>query len=410
MSHDEETAEPAGPPPLAGLLAEYEEPEQLVAASKMVRDAGYTRWDTYAPFPVHGIDPAMGIKATILPWIVLAGGLTGLATAVAMQWWMNAHDYPWIVSGKPFWSIPANVPISFELTVLFSAFAALGGMLALNKLPLPHHPLDVNERFARSTDDRFFVWIEAADPRFGEKRTRELLDATGPSAVEAVHEDRTTSDALPRGLVYAGIVLATASLIPFALAYKARHAVSSSPRIHIVPDMDFQKKYKAQTANPFFADGRAARPPVEGTVAHGELRDDERLYQGKSGDAWTATFPPSIEATAETMARGQERFDIFCTPCHGQGGRGDGMVARRAEALAEGTWVPPTDVTQEHIRAQPVGQLFNTITNGIRNMPAYGAQIEPRDRWAIVMYLRALQRAQHATIADVPEGERAALR
>ena len=162
-----------------GLLAEYESPARPDRRPrKKVRDAGFRDWDTYTPFPVHGIDRAMGIKMTILPWIVFGAGLTGLATAVWLQWWTNAVDYPWIISGKPFWSIPANVPIMFELTVLFSAITALVVDAALERPAAAVHPLDLSKRFARSTDDRFFLLIQSSDPKFDERDTRELLDGT----------------------------------------------------------------------------------------------------------------------------------------------------------------------------------------------------------------------------------------
>ncbi|HEX3855215.1 MAG TPA: DUF3341 domain-containing protein, partial [Polyangiaceae bacterium] len=188
--------------PLHGLLAEYNLPHEMVHAARQIRDAGFTKWDTYSPYAVHGIDEAMGIKMTILPWFVLCAGLTGLATAITLQWWTNAFDYVWIVSGKPFWSIPANVPIMFELTVLLSAITTLVGMLLLNNLPLPSHPLDQVRRFARVTDDKFFLMIQASDPKFDDAETRELLESTHPVAIEAVKEDRVTSDRLPSALVY----------------------------------------------------------------------------------------------------------------------------------------------------------------------------------------------------------------
>jgi hypothetical protein len=122
--------------PLFGIIAEYNTPTEIVRASKKVRDAGYDRWDTFTPFPVHGIDQAMGIKMTKLPWFVIVMALVGLGTAIWLQWWTNAVDYPWLISGKPFWSWPANVPVMFELTVLFSALTTITGMLTLNNLPL----------------------------------------------------------------------------------------------------------------------------------------------------------------------------------------------------------------------------------------------------------------------------------
>jgi mono/diheme cytochrome c family protein len=407
--HKQPSAKP-GPAPVHGLLAEYDTPPQLIHAAKKIRAAGFTKWDTYSPFAVHGIDDAMGIKMTILPWFTLGAGLTGLATAIWLQWWTNAHDYAWIISGKPFWSIPANVPIMFELTVLLSAVTTLVGMLMLNNLPEPSHPLDQVRRFARVTDDKFFLMILASDPKFDSLETRALLDSTHPAAIEAVLEDRVTQDKLPTGLVYTLIIVAVASVVPFALAAKARYTKSSSTRIHIIQDMDSQPKYKAQRENSFFADNRATRPAIEGTVAAGDARDDDQFYKGKEGGAWSRTFPSEIALTEATMDRGRQRFGIYCTPCHGQIGLGDGMVAKRADSLQQGTWVSPTNMTQEYLRQMPVGQLFNSITNGIRTMPAYGPQIKTEDRWAIIMYVRALQRSRSGSVNDLPPDARASLK
>ncbi|HEY8945329.1 MAG TPA: quinol:electron acceptor oxidoreductase subunit ActD [Polyangiaceae bacterium] len=400
MSDEHKPKRPAeaGEAPLHGLLAEYESPWKLLDASTKVRDAGFTRWDTYTPFPVHGIDKAMGIKMTVLPWFVLCAGLTGLATAILLQWWTNAVDYPWIVSGKPFWSIPANVPIMFELTVLFSGITTLVGMLMLNGLPHPSHPLDLKERFARATDDRFFLLIQASDPKFDEAKTRALLDGTEPVVLDEVKEDRVTSNAMPKFVVYGMIILTAAAAIPFALAAKARFTKSREPRIHAIGDMDWQPKYKAQRQNPFYADTRAQREDVAGTVAVGELREDEHLYTGRVGGAYARNFPQQLQVNESTMERGRERYGIYCAPCHGLTGAGDGMITKRADELAATgrgkgmAWVPPTNVNQDHLRAQPVGQLFESITKGVRTMPAYGSQISVEDRWAIVLYLRALQR------------------
>lgn len=171
---------------LYGLLVEFQTPEQLLAACEKVRDAGYTRWDAHAPFPVHGLNDAMGIRPTRLPWLVLAAGVAGAAAGVAMQWWMNAVDYPWIVSGKPFWSLPANVPVAFEVTILLAAATAFVGMIALNGLPRFHHPLFKSARFRRATADRFFISVEADDPRFDPERTESFLRALGGSHIESV--------------------------------------------------------------------------------------------------------------------------------------------------------------------------------------------------------------------------------
>ena len=175
--------------PLWGILAEFTTVDVLLAAAEQVRDAGFQQWDAHAPFPVHGLNDAMGIKQTKLPLFVLGGGLTGGSLALLMQWWMNAINYKYLISGKPYFSVPANIPILFELTVLFSALGAFGGMLAFNALPQYHHPLFRSERFRRATQDRFFISIEASDPKFEPGRVRDFLECLGSIHVELVEED-----------------------------------------------------------------------------------------------------------------------------------------------------------------------------------------------------------------------------
>jgi hypothetical protein len=172
--------------PVYGLMAEFESPSLLFEAATKCRDKGFKHWDVHTPFPVHGMDEAMGIKGTQLPFIVLAGGLTGLVLAVLMQWWMNAVDYPFVISGKPLFGLPANIPVIFELTVLLSAFATFFGMWGLNGMPRLHHPLFSSRRFRRATQDRFFIVIEARDPKFRLEETREFLVSLGSDVVETV--------------------------------------------------------------------------------------------------------------------------------------------------------------------------------------------------------------------------------
>ncbi len=147
-------------------------------------------------------------------------------------------------------------------------------------------------------------------------------------------------------------------------------------------------------------------------MARGAVVGDPRLDTGLTDPAnpesWVEVMP--VEVTPELMERGRERYDVFCSPCHGLGGVGNGAVAVRADALQEGTWTPPSSFHTELVRSRPVGHLYNTITHGIRNMPAYGTMIDRSDRWAIVAYVRALQRSQYATVEDVPAELRSSLR
>jgi hypothetical protein len=181
---------------LYGLMAEFETPAQIYHAAEKVRDAGYKWWDCHTPFPVHGLDKAMGIKPTILPVIVFFGGLTGTTIAVLLQILTNAtslsipplffNGYPFMISGKPLISGPAFVPVAFELTVLLSALTTVGCVLLLNGLPRLYHPLFKSRKFARATDDRFFLVIEAGDPKFSRTKTEEMLKSLHPASIEAL--------------------------------------------------------------------------------------------------------------------------------------------------------------------------------------------------------------------------------
>jgi hypothetical protein len=184
-------------PSTVAVMAEYDTVDALFAACDKVRRAGYTRFDAHTPFPVHGIDPIIGIKPTILPWIVMCGALTGLTLATVLQHYTNGIEIPslegfsgytYFISGKPLWSTPAFIPIMFELTVLLSAFAAVGGMLLLNGLPMHYNPLLRSHRFKRATDDRFFVVIETTDPKYDEIETVQLLRSTKPLSLERVED------------------------------------------------------------------------------------------------------------------------------------------------------------------------------------------------------------------------------
>ena len=171
-------------PRLWGLLAEFQTPKQLFHAAESVRDAGYTSWDCHTPFPVHGMDKAMGLKDTRIPWLVFGAGMTGTMAAMAMQNWMNAVDYKFLVSGKPYASIPAQIPIAFELTVLFAALTAFACVFVFNDLPKFFHPVFRSEKFRRVTDDRFFITIEASDLYFDVEKTEQLLREAGSMNVE----------------------------------------------------------------------------------------------------------------------------------------------------------------------------------------------------------------------------------
>ncbi|WP_010587457.1 quinol:electron acceptor oxidoreductase subunit ActD [Schlesneria paludicola] len=439
-------------PKLAAVIAEFPSAAAVTEAARKIRAAGVSGWDVHSPFPIHGIDDVIGIRPTRLPWITLCAGATGICVALLMQWWMNAVDYPFWISGKPFFGLPAAVPVAFELMILFAAISTLLSMLLLNGLPRFSNPLFSSDRFLRATSDRFFICFAACDPTFDREKVQKLLTECHATGVDECFAPPASDKQWPSGIRAGLAVVFVLALIPPVLIAQKRATTTTEPRFHAVPDMDFQPKFKPQRASTLFADGRAMRPQPAGTIARGDLRADSRLYKGLespegqralaesprtpgsqavtrfvSADAsesnrlvaqadpaaapagpadpldsqpWVKTFP--VPMTAKTMKRGQERYNIYCAACHGLGGDGDGLVTRRALELEQGTWIKPTTFHSDNLRNQPIGRVFHSITNGVRKMPKYGDLIPVEDRWAIVLYVRALQQSRHADVKDVP--------
>ena len=452
------------PPKACGWMAEFENEHDLLHAAEKVRDAGYTKTDAFTPFPVHGIDHALGIKPTILPFIVLCAGLTGLCTALLMQWWMNGVDYKYIISGKPFGITPASIPVSFELTILFSAFTSVLGMLALNGLPRFSNPVFTNAKFDRATNDRFFLYVDATDKYYNRESVKELLSSVHANSLDEVTEDSTPSE-LPRWILLGALLIMLAGLIPAAIVLNMRASFSDLPRWHVFFDMDFQPKKKPQQTTTIFKDGRTMRPQVPGTISRGQLDQQDPFYLGydpmkiSSIDAdkqiYVSTVdsvanasalnsalsgtvqPPAgtpaagtpaagtsaagappvlpfleklpIEANEENIKLGKTKYEIYCSACHGYSGYGDGLVSKRAASLAQDTWTPPSSLHLDRIQKQPVGQIFHTISKGQGKMASYASSITPQERWSIVLYVRALQRSRNANIEDVPVDQRGSL-
>ena len=168
------------------VLAEFDGVSELLAAAEKIRDAGYKKFDCHSPFPIHGMDEAMGLKRSPLGWMVGIMSLTGAALGMSLQWWTSAVDYPLVIAGKPFFSYQAFVPVTFGLAVLFGSVTALFGMLFLNRLPKPWHPVFESGNFSRFSDDAFFVSINKDDPQYDEKQTVEFLKSIGGGAIEHI--------------------------------------------------------------------------------------------------------------------------------------------------------------------------------------------------------------------------------
>jgi hypothetical protein len=173
-------------PPIFGLMAEFDNPEDLLVAAQRAHDEGYRRMDAYSPFPVEGLADAIGFRRSGLPLVVLIGGILGGLGGYLMQYYISVIDYPLNVGGRPLHSAPAFIPVTFELTILVAALAAVLGLLALNGLPMPYHPVFNVPRFEMASRNLFFLCIEAADPRFDRQDTRRFLESLQPLGVSEV--------------------------------------------------------------------------------------------------------------------------------------------------------------------------------------------------------------------------------
>jgi len=214
----------------------------------------------------------------------------------------------------------------------------------------------------------------------------------------------------PRWMLFTGVLAALALTVPPFVIARVRATPDPNRAVHIFFDMDFQPKFKTQTVNPLFADGRSQRPAVLGTVARGEDNLDTHLHDGVVNGKWADTLPAGLTMSREFLERGQQRYNIYCSVCHGYAGYGDGTVNKRAmelmsssEGPANGTsWVQAKSLHDPVVREHQLGMLYNVATNGIRNMAGYGTQIDLNDRWAIAAYVKALQLSQNASMQDVP--------
>ena len=214
----------------------------------------------------------------------------------------------------------------------------------------------------------------------------------------------------PRWMIFTGVLAALALAVPPFIIARVRATPDENRAVHIFFDMDFQPKFKPQTLNPLFADGRAQRTSVVGIVARGETQLDAHRFEGVLEGKWADRLPDGMTMSKELLERGQERYNIYCSVCHGYAGYGDGPVNKRAmelmsssEGPANGTaWVQAKSMHDPLVREHALGLIYNIATNGIRNMAGYGTQITVEDRWAIAAYVKALQFSQNASMQDVP--------
>lgn len=374
----------------------FDTPEGLIKAVEQAPKRGFSVIDAHTPYPVHGLQRALGISPSPLGYLVLLGGLSGALFALAYQGFTSTFDYPLNIGGKPFFAGPAFVPIIFELSVLLAAFSAFFGMLGLlNRLPYLGNPLLRTSAIKEITRNRFGLVVACGEMGSSAEEISEAMLGWGAQSTETISEEeenvRGAEERIPFrkfGLVMGVGFVAVSSGWVFHWVLNIWPDVAPNIYLHE------QLKLAPQSEEPFFADEKGMRTPPKGTIARGSIPYE--LKSGVHDELAGELLVNPLEISEKTLGRGREVYDIFCSVCHGPLGDGKKLLTDEYTAV-------PANLHQSRIRQMPDGQVFHVITVGKGLMPGYASLISSDDRWAVVNYLRALQRSQNAAEEDVLE-------
>jgi mono/diheme cytochrome c family protein len=368
------------------VLGIFETPDALMQAIPKVRATKLGTVEAYTPYPIHGIDEALGLRRSPLGGMVLVMGILGAITAFGFQYWISAIDYPIITGGKGAGSWEAFIPIMFEVTVLFATFTAgLGMLFLLNKLPFFGHPVLSSKAITGITRDRYVLALEAEDESFDSQAAAQALRSAGALEVEVLPgPDRSpflTSDYILRTL---GGIFAACLVSGLAMFF----ATKWFPLLPPMRYMEDQPRLNAQKASAFFQDGHGMQLPVSGTVARGYLP----TATGTQEEAAILVNP--LPQTKAVFALGHKVFTNRCEVCHG-------ALANGLGSLTAAYGAKPANLQAQQFRDYPDGKIYWAIVNGKNAMPSHAPYLTERERWAVVHYVRALQRAQNAKDEDL---------
>jgi len=368
------------------VLGLFDTPDALMQAIPKVRAAKIGAVEAYTPYPIHGIDEALGLRRSPLGGMVLVMGVIGALTAFGFQYWISAIDYPIVTGGKSPASWEAFIPIMFEVTVLFATFTAgLGMLLLLNKLPFFGHPILSSQSIKGITRDRYALALEAESEAFDSVAAARILGEVGAVTVEVLPApDRSpflTSDFILRTLggIFAACVVAGLAIFL---------TIKWFPVLAPMSYMQDQPRLNAQKPSTFFKDGRGMQMPVAGTVARGHLP------RAAGSQEAAATLINPLPRTKEVFAVGRKAYANRCEVCHGALGNGVG-------SLTAAYGGKPANLQAKQFLDYPDGKIYWAIVNGKNAMPSHAADLTEAQRWSVVHYVRALQRAQNAKDEDL---------
>ncbi len=368
------------------VLGLFDSAGALMDAVPRVRGKVPGRLEAYTPYPIHGLDEALGLRRSPLGGMVMVMGAVGAATALLFQWWMSAVDYPLITGGKAPFSWQAFVPILFELMVLFATFTAgLGMLLLLNRLPFFGHPVLHSKAMRAITRDRFALALEAEDATFDADAARAVLEAAGGTEIEVLPASGPFEPFTSRVLLRSFSGILAACVVSGLITYGA---VKLFPVLPPMSHMEDQPRLDPEKPSALFKDGHGMQLPVEGAVARGHMP------VGVATQEEAAILVNPLPRDRQVLERGRKVFNIRCSVCHGATGNG-------ISTLTAAYGAKPANLISQQIRDYPDGTIYWVITKGKNSMPSYAADLSPDERWAVIHYVRALQRALNAKDEDL---------
>jgi len=350
------------------------------------RKAGVTeRLEAYTPYPIHGIDKALGFRKSPIGGMVLVMGLIGAVSALALQMWTSGIDYPQMTAGKPYLSWEAFVPILFELTVLFATFTAgLGMLLLLNRLPLFRHPMLRSASMPLITRDKFGLAVESGGNDLDVEKIRAVLQEAGAETIEVVEHPAPITPASPKFLIFALMAIGMSCIVAGYLTYwGVKLFPVSIPMVHMLS----QPRLDPQQSDDFFKDGFGMRMPVPETVRRGSIPYTIEKQEG------AGNLMNPLPRTEKVLMQGKQAFTNHCVTCHGLLGEGD-------HALGTAYGGKPANLASQQMIELPDGEIYHIVRIGKNAMPSYSADLKESERWAVVHYVRVLQRALNAKDED----------
>jgi mono/diheme cytochrome c family protein len=364
----------------------FDSAEALMNAIPQLRASGTAHLEAYTPYPVEGMDKLLGLRKSPIGGMVLVMGVIGALSALALELWTSGIDYPQMTAGKPYLSWEAFVPIMFEVTVLFATFTAgLGMLLLLNRLPMFRHPMLSSRSMPLITRDQFALAIEPKSSEIDFEAVSGILRKSGAKAVERIEAPSPPGPASARFFANVIAAIAVSCVLAGSLMYWATKLFPVLvPMVHMLD----QPRLDPQQEDSFFKDGFGMRMPVPGTVAR-----DSMPYTVRSQD-YAGDLVNPLPRSGTVLNRGRQTFNTYCAVCHGV--LGDGTSSLTAAYGAK-----PANLVSQKIVELPEGKIYHVIMTGKNAMSSYAADIDGSARWAVIHYVRVLQRALNAKDEDI---------